>query len=443
MKIQLLVVDDDEPFRHVLLKELSRRGFTVDGAADGKQALKYIEKDACHVVLLDMRMPEMDGLTVLTQIKQISPSTEVIMLTAYADLNDAVEATKRGAFHYLMKPAQLAEVEILIRRAHEKSILEAQNLALREQLERGQSMTELVGESPSMKETQEIIRKVSPTDATVLILGESGVGKEVVAHEIHAKSLRSHKPLVVVDCTVLQENLVESELFGHERGSYTGATSQKRGLLEAAREGTLFVDEVGDASLTLQAKLLRVLETGEFRRVGGTHTLTTDVRIIAASNQNLLELIEQGRFRADLYHRLNIVDILVPPLRERRDEIPLLAYYFLDQTSRRTRKTIELSSEALDILTAYDWPGNVRELKNVLERVVILVDGNTIEPTNLPNSIIQTSKATFDTQRLMSLQQMETEYIEWVLGQVDGKRKSAAEILRIDPKTLYRKLKPS
>ena len=443
MKIQLLVVDDDEPFRHVLLKELSRRGFTVDGAADGKQALKYIEKDACHVVLLDMRMPEMDGLTVLTQIKQISPSTEVIMLTAYADLNDAVEATKRGAFHYLMKPAQLAEVEILIRRAHEKSILEAQNLALREQLERGQAMTELVGESPSMKETQEIIRKVSPTDATVLILGESGVGKEVVAHEIHAKSLRSHKPLVVVDCTVLQENLVESELFGHERGSYTGATSQKRGLLEAAREGTLFVDEVGDASLTLQAKLLRVLETGEFRRVGGTHTLTTDVRIIAASNQNLLELIEQGRFRADLYHRLNIVDILVPPLRERRDEIPLLAYYFLDQTSRRTRKTIELSSEALDILTAYDWPGNVRELKNVLERVVILVDGNTIEPTNLPNSIIQTSKATFDTQRLMSLQQMETEYIEWVLGQVDGKRKSAAEILRIDPKTLYRKLKPS
>jgi len=203
------------------------------------------------------------------------------------------------------------------------------------------------------------------------------------------------------------------------------------------------VDEVGDASLTLQAKLLRVLETGEFRRVGGTHTLTTDVRIIAASNQNLLELIEQGRFRADLYHRLNIVDILVPPLRERRDEIPLLAYYFLDQTSRRTRKTIELSSEALDILTAYDWPGNVRELKNVLERVVILVDGNTIEPTNLPNSIIQTSKATFDTQRLMSLQQMETEYIEWVLGQVDGRRKSAAEILRIDPKTLYRKLKPS
>ena len=443
MKIQLLIVDDDEPFRHVLLKELSRRGFTVDGAADGKQALKYIEKDAFHVVLLDMRMPEMDGLTVLTQIKQISPSTEVIMLTAYADLNDAVEATKRGAFHYLMKPAQLAEVEILIRRAHEKSILEAQNLALREQLERGQAVTELVGESPSMKETQEIIRKVSPTDATVLILGESGVGKEVVAHEIHAKSLRSHKPLVVVDCTVLQENLVESELFGHERGSYTGATSQKRGLLEAAREGTLFVDEVGDASLTLQAKLLRVLETGEFRRVGGTHTLTTDVRIIAASNQNLLELIEQGRFRADLYHRLNIVDILVPPLRERRDEIPLLAYYFLDQTSRRTRKTIELSSEALDILTAYDWPGNVRELKNVLERVVILVDGNTIEPTNLPNSIIQTSKATFDTQRLMSLQQMETEYIEWVLGQVDGKRKSAAEILRIDPKTLYRKLKPS
>ena len=443
MKIQLLIVDDDEPFRHVLLKELSRRGFTVDGAADGKQALKYIEKDAFHVVLLDMRMPEMDGLTVLTQIKQISPSTEVIMLTAYADLNDAVEATKRGAFHYLMKPAQLAEVEILIRRAHEKSILEAQNLALREQLERGQAVTELVGESPSMKETQEIIRKVSPTDATVLILGESGVGKEVVAHEIHAKSLRSHKPLVVVDCTVLQENLVESELFGHERGSYTGATSQKRGLLEAAREGTLFVDEVGDASLTLQAKLLRVLETGEFRRVGGTHTLTTDVRIIAASNQNLLKLIEQGRFRADLYHRLNIVDILVPPLRERRDEIPLLAYYFLDQTSRRTRKTIELSSEALDILTAYDWPGNVRELKNVLERVVILVDGNTIEPTNLPNSIIQTSKATFDTQRLMSLQQMETEYIEWVLGQVDGKRKSAAEILRIDPKTLYRKLKPS
>ena len=443
MKIQLLVVDDDEPFRHVLIKELSRRGFAVDGAVNGRQALERIEKDACHVVLLDMRMPEMDGLTVLTQIKQTSPSTEVIMLTAYADLNDAVEATKRGAFHYLMKPAQLAEVEILIRRAHEKSILEAQNLALREQLERGQAVTELVGESPSMKETQEIIRKDSPTDATVLILGESGVGKEVVAHEIHAKSLRSHKPLVVVDCTVLQENLVESELFGHERGSYTGATSQKRGLLEAAREGTLFVDEVGDASLTLQAKLLRVLETGEFRRVGGTHTLTTDVRIIAASNQNLLELIEQGRFRADLYHRLNIVDILVPPLRERRDEIPLLAYYFLDQTSRRTRKTIELSSEALDILTAYDWPGNVRELKNVLERVVILVDGNTIEPTNLPNSIIQTSKATFDTQRLMSLQQMETEYIEWVLGQVDGKRKSAAEILRIDPKTLYRKLKPS
>ena len=443
MKIQLLVVDDDEPFRHVLIKELSRRGFAVDGAVNGRQALERIGKDACHVVLLDMRMPEMDGLTALTQIKQISPSTEVIMLTAYADLNDAVEATKRGAFHYLMKPAQLAEVEILIRRAHEKSLLEAQNLVLQGQLERGLAVTELVGKSPSMKEAQEIIRKVAPTDATVLILGESGVGKEIVAHAIHAKSLRSQKPLVVVDCTVLQENLVESELFGHERGSYTGATSQKRGLLEAAQEGTLFVDEVGDASLALQAKLLRVLETREFRRVGGTHTLTTDVRIIAASNQNLLELIEQRRFRADLYHRLNIVDICVPPLRKRRDEIPLLAYYFLAQTSRRIRKTVELSHEALDVLIAYDWPGNVRELKNVLERIVILVDGNTIQLTNLPNSITRTAETTFDTQRLMSLEQMETEYIKWVLGQVDGKRKSAAEILRIDPKTLYRKLKPS
>jgi len=412
----------------------------VDGAADGAEALKHIEKQAYHLVLLDMRMPDMDGMAALTQIKQISPSTEVILLTAYATLDDAVEATKRGAFHYLMKPAQLDEMEILIRRAYEKSALEAQNRALREQIERGTPLPELIGESPIFQEIKATIRKVAPTDVTVLLQGESGVGKELVARAIHASSTRCHAPFVIVDCGALQENLIESELFGHERGAYTGATGQKRGLLETAQGGTLFVDEIGDASAAVQVKFLRVLETGEFRRVGGVRTLTANVRIIAATNQNLPELVAGGRFRGDVYHRLNVMTLLLPPLRDHKQDIPLLARHLLSHLTYKRRRSVVLSSEALDALMHYDWPGNVRELRNVLERAVILASGDTLHLEDLPPNLTAPHPATFEPQRLMSLAEMETQYIQWVLQQVDGQRKRAADILQIDSKTLYRKL---
>ena len=441
MTIQLLIVDDDTAFRRVLIKELSRQGFAADGAANGEEALQLLEHHSYHVVLLDMRMPGMDGMEALTQIKRISPSTEIILLTAFATLGEAVESTKRGAFHYLMKPAQLDEMESLIHRAYEKGKLEAQNLALREQIERGKQFADLIGESPKFLEIKAMIKRVGPTEATVLLQGESGVGKELVAGAIHASSNRHQEPFIIVDCNTFQETLVESELFGHERGAYTGATTQKRGLFETAQGGTLFIDEIGDANSAIQARLLRMLETGEFRRVGGVRTLAADVRIITATNQNLDRLVSEGKFRSDLYHRLNVVMISLPPLRKRMEDIPLLARHFLAQFTRKQRRTITLSPEALEALIRYEWPGNVRELRNVLERAVILCDSDNITVHDLPPNLTNAVPASFQPNQLVSLEEVETQYIQWVLQQVGGKRNQAAEVLKIDSKTLYRKLK--
>lgn len=441
MTIQLLIVDDDTAFRRVLIKELSRQGFATDGAANGEEALHLLEHHSYHVVLLDMRMPGMSGMEALTQIKRISPSTEIILLTAFATLGEAVESTKRGAFHYLMKPAQLDEMESLIHRAYEKGKLEAQNLALREQIERGKQFVDLIGESPKFLEIKAMIKRVGPTEATVLLQGESGVGKELVAGAIHATSNRHQEPFIIVDCNTFQETLVESELFGHERGAYTGASTQKRGLFETAQGGTLFIDEIGDANSAIQARLLRMLETGEFRRVGGVRTLAADVRIITATNQNLDRLVSEGKFRSDLYHRLNVVMISLPPLRKRVEDIPLLAHHFLAQFTRKQRRTITLSPEALEALIRYEWPGNVRELRNVLERAVILCDSDNITVHDLPPNLTNAVPASFQPNQLVSLEEVETQYIQWVLQQVGGKRNQAAEVLKIDSKTLYRKLK--
>ena len=457
--IQLLIVDDDTAFRRVLIKELSRHGFATDGAANGEEALQLLEHHSYHVVLLDMRMPGMDGMEALTQIKRISPSTEIILLTAFATLGEAVESTKRGAFHYLMKPAQLDEMESLIHRAYEKGRLEAQNLALREQIERGKQFVDLIGESPKFLEIKAMIKRVGPTEATVLLQGESGVGKELVAGAIHASSNRHQEPFIIVDCNTFQETLVESELFGHMKGAFTGALERRTGRFELADGGTLFLDEVSELPPDTQVKLLRVLQEHEFEPLGSSRTIKVNVRIIAASNRDLEKAEQEGRFRADLYYRLNVLPIVLPPLRQRRSDIPLLTTFFVEKFARQFGKQITgIAQDTMDLLSRYDWPGNIRELQNVVERAVVLsrgpvlklgadllpasaAVGSTDEVACLGVDHLQSHDSTGDSP---SLAQVERRHIQSVLQKTDwvieGER-GAAKILDLHPNTLRSRMK--
>ena len=440
--IHILVVDDDDDFRNMIEKELRHMGFETACASGGKDAQTQIANGDIDVVLLDIKMPDMDGVTLLKEIKTRTPSPEVIMLTGHGTVENAIESMKLGAYDYLTKPCQLEELEVTLHKAYEKQALIKQNAALRQELARREPFPDLVGRSPALRPVLVLIEKVAATDSTVLIQGESGVGKELVARATHRHSLRADHPFVIIDCTSLQEDLLESELFGHEPGAYTGAVGLKHGLFEAADRGTVFMDEIGELTLSIQAKLLRVLETGTFRRVGGTRNIQVDARLITATNRRLEQMVEEGTFRKELYYRLNVISIMIPPLRERKEDIPLLARYFAENSEVTGSGSKGISEEAMEILTAYDWPGNVRELENVIERAVILSEGAVIGARDLPPNLRALGDPWMEGEgKWVPLKEVERRYIGRVLQEVGGHRGKAARILGVSERNLYRKLK--
>ena len=384
-KPHILVVDDDKNALQGYLKVLSQDEFSVEGAATGYEALKKIEKQSFDIVISDIRMPQLDGLTLLREIQKRDPDVTVVLVTAFGTIDSAVEAMKLGAETYLTKPINVEALEILIKKIWEKKKLYRQNRELKQILRERYKFSSTIGNTPQMQSLFKTVVHVAPTDASILIQGETGTGKELFANLIHYNSDRSDKPFIALHCAALSEGLLESELFGHEKGAFTGAIREKPGRFALANGGSLFLDEVGEMSQSTQVKLLRVIDTGEFERVGGEKTFRVDVRIIAATNKNLEAEVKKGNFREDLLYRINVIVLNIPPLRERKGDLPLLAEYFLQKYIEKNRKPVrELTPKAVALLQAYDWPGNVRELENVIERAVILSKDDVITPALLP-----------------------------------------------------------
>lgn len=441
-QIRVLIVDDDDLFLKSLEKELTRMGYTVRTASDARRALSELKSSPPDVILLDIRLPDQDGLDLLRAIKRRDASVEVIMLTAYATVDTAVKSLQAGAYHYLVKPSKLTEINALIQKAYEKRGLRIENQVLREKLLRG-GQDEIIGPGAKMSEVLKLVERVAPTNQTILIQGESGTGKELVARRLHRLSQRSDRPFVVVDCASLSKNLLESELFGHEKGAFTGAVAVKHGLIEAAHTGTLFVDEIGSLEPEMQSDFLRLLESREYRRIGATSMRKADVRIVAATNVDLAEAVRQGKFREDLFFRLSVIMVAIPPLRERREDIPSLAEHFLAK-AQIDGCPKKLSPRALEELTRHNWPGNIRELRNVIERASLLSEGEVIEPWDfriLSSPADRIIQKLLDENDLIPLRELQSRYIHLVLRRVHGHQQKAADILGIDPKTIYRQLR--
>jgi DNA-binding NtrC family response regulator len=439
--IRVLVVDDERPIRFLMEKELPRAGCAVTAVESGEEALETLKTREFDVVLMDLKMPGIGGMETLRRIREVGSAAEVVVLTGHPDVSTAIEAMKMGAYDYLTKPFKLAEVEVVLRRATERRRLTQENTALRRMVSQRVTPPLILGQSAAMAAVLATVERIAGSEASVLIEGESGTGKGLVAQTIHQQSPRARGPLLTINCGGFQDQLLESELFGHEKGAFTGATSQKQGLFEVADRGTLFLDEVAEMSPAMQAKLLQVLDSREFRRVGGTRLLRVDVRIVAATNKPMTEEIRAGRFREDLYYRLNVVNILMPPLRERREDIPPLVEHFLRRFAAAKAK--RLSPEALAALTLYAWPGNVRELANIVERLVILSPGEVIGTEELPLNIRtpRGMSAPAGTASPVSLSEMERLHIARVLSETGGKKMQAARLLGIDLKTLNKKIK--
>jgi len=383
---KILVIDDSPEIVNLFSDYLHTEGYEVDTAGDGAIGISLVERNSYDLIVTDLKMPGTDGMEVLKYIREHSPDTLCIILTGYGTVKSAVEAIKMGAFDYLTKPVKMDEILVTFQRAFEYRDLKRENLHLRSQLKKKYRFENIIGDSEEMQKVFEVIEKVADTDSTVLILGESGTGKELVAKAIHYNSYRREKPFVPVNCAAIPGELLESELFGHEKGAFTNAIRMRIGRFELANGGTVFLDEIGDMNPMLQSKLLRVLQERQFERVGGIKTIKTDIRIIAATHQNLKALVQQRKFREDLYYRLNVIPIEIPPLREKKSDIPLLAHYFLDQFNRRKKKRIRgIREDAMARLVQYEWPGNVRELENTIERVIILLDGDFVTPADLPD----------------------------------------------------------
>ncbi len=388
MKARILVVDDEEIVVRSCLRILGEGDYEAEGVQSGEEALRRIEEHPYDVVILDIMMPKMDGLEVLRRVKESHPDIDVIMVTGLSQIDTAVRSMKLGAFDYLPKPFDPDELKVVVGRALERRRLLQENLSLKSEVSSRYRMENIIGSSPAMQAVYRLIAKCAPTNSTILLTGESGTGKELIARAVHYNSLRKDQPFVPVDCNSLSENLLESELFGHVRGSFTGAVANKRGMFEIAHGGTLFLDEIGNLSLSTQAKLLRVIQEREFRAVGDTRTQTTDVRLVAATNKDLKAMVGEGTFREDLYYRINIFPIHVPPLRERRADIPALAHHFLNVLSKEVGKKFTGFSEgAMSLLMQYDWRGNVRELENTVHRAVILATGEVIRRAHLAGII--------------------------------------------------------
>ena len=439
----LLVVDDEASARAGLALLLRQRGHRVVEADGVTAGAKRISEDVFDVVITDLRMPDGDGLDVLRAVKAQAADTEVILLTAYAGWESAKEAIRLGALDYFEKGREPDELYHRIDKALAEQALRRENETLRQQLSERYGIAGPIAQSPAMTTVLDLVERVAPTDATLLIQGESGTGKELIAQAVHQASPRAPRPFVAVNCGAVPEALLESELFGHVRGAFTGAIASKLGLFEEAHGGTLFLDEVGEMPAALQVKLLRVLQSGEFRRLGATQALTTDVRVLAATNRDLVEMVRQGMFRDDLFYRLNVIRVVVPPLRERREDIPALAEHFLARSAGKLNRELRLSAEAVERLLRYPWPGNVRELENAIESATILARGATVSPDDLPPHVaagleLGPSPA---LPRQITLAEAERIHILQTLERFGGNHSSAAEALGIGRTTLWRKLK--
>jgi DNA-binding NtrC family response regulator len=450
--LRVLFVDDEKSLQEFMRSELPRLGHEVTVCPDGRAALKTLEKSTFDVAILDLRMPGMTGIEVLEQLKQTAPATEAIVMTGHASMETAIDAMRLGAFDYITKPCKLAEIEAVLSKVAEKRALEHKNLALQTRVRAAEGPTVLVGSSAAMAGVHRLIATVAPTDSTVLILGETGTGKELVARTLYQQSKRADMPFVPVNCGALSENLVESELFGHRKGAFTGADRDHKGLFEVANGGTLFLDEVGELNKNIQVKLLRFLESGEIRRVGETEPFRTNVRVLCATNRDLRALIKDDLFREDLYFRINTFEIRLPALRERRQDIPDLARHLLSRAARRPIEQVKdlISPEAIDVLLEHDWPGNVRELANVMEHAYILSGGQPIVPENLPSHIkscahpptlsLSATTPTATAPGSRTLREIEMEHVLRVLEKHGGNKPAAAAELGISLKTMYNKL---
>ena len=454
LRPHILIIDDEAAHAEATAEALSRAGFETSVATSGRSGLERLAGDSPDIVVTDIRMHDVDGMTILREARRRNPETRVIMITAYADIDSARSAFKDGAFDYLVKPLDIGELRTVVERAAEELALSRNNLQLHRRLDERFGLQNIIGETPAMREVAALLRRIAPTSATVLILGESGTGKELIANAIHQQSPRRQAPFVALNVASFPEGIIESELFGHERGAFTGASGRRTGVFEYADGGTVFLDEVGDMPLGTQVKLLRTLESGEIRRLGTNDPLRVDVRLIAATHQELEKLVEEGRFRPDLYYRLKVVTLSLPPLRERKADIPLFIDTFLAEFSAKHRQHISgLTDAARRALYHYHWPGNVRELRNCIENMVVLARGPLLDVDAIPADIL----AVVATEGLLALppgrtptpasltgktvREVERELIAQTLEHTRGDRSEAARMLGISERTLYRKLK--
>jgi DNA-binding NtrC family response regulator len=438
----VLIVDDEKVVRKGISRALANRNIRATEALNGKEALAYLKARDFDLILLDIKMEDMDGTEVLQQIRQIDPEANVVMITGYPTIATAVHCTKLGALDYLTKPFSLDDLDAALSKVNSGKAGKKEPFTTQTGIQQDSSKRLIVGQSPPMRKIFEKIARVAPTESSVLISGESGTGKELVARAIHANSNRKNMEFVAVDCSALVETLLESELFGHVKGSFTGAHQTKHGLFELANHGTFFFDEITNLSLKIQAKLLRVIQEREFMKVGDQHRIKLDVRIIAASNTPLSEAIQNGTFREDLFYRLSVVPLELPPLRNRKEDIPFLVEHFLEKLSHKMKKPPpEISNEAINLLKEYPWPGNVRELEHAIERILILEDADIIQERNLPSYIIQQQgDLQIFPEDPITLEELEKKYIAFVLKKAKGKKIEAARILGINRKTLSAKI---
>jgi len=440
--MKILVVDDEAPIRELLRRGLTQLGgYAVEVARDGAEALEKMEKEVFDLVLTDLVMPEMNGIELLRKIKEVATDTMVMMMTAHGSIETAVEAVKMGAVDYITKPVEFNELLIHIAKAQKENLLTRENRLLRMEVRKRFEFANIIGKSKKMQEVFSLIEKVSPSNSTVIIYGGSGTGKELVAKAIHYNSPRSQGPFIPFNCGAIPETLIESELFGHTKGAFTGAIQAKRGLFEEAHGGTIFLDEISTLLPSAQVKLLRVLQEKEVMRVGSSERQKVDVRVIAATNEDLEANMKAGRFREDLFYRLHVFPIFLPDLKDRKEDIPLLAYHFVDLYNKETGKQIKgISKEAMNLLMEYPWPGNVRELENAIERAVIMAEQEYLVPSDLPRNLREgtTDLIRRGVKERKSLDEVKAEYIAAILDEAGGNKKIAAEILKVNPRTLYR-----
>ena len=443
-KSVILIVDDEQIARENLEHVLKKEGYEVVSVESGVTALKKLSTTEFDLVLTDLKMKLVDGMEVLVRTKELYPDTEVVMITAYATVNTAIEAMQKGAYHYIPKPYKVDEARMIVKRALERKQLKDELRDLKQYVTDKSGASPIIGKSRKMQELLKMVVQIAPTDCSALIFGETGTGKELIARTIHLQSNRKNERFLAFNCGAFTEELIANELFGHEKSAFTGATSTKIGLLETATGGTVFLDEIGDMPSSMQIKLLRVIEEKSLLRVGGTQPIAVDIRLVAATNKDLQKEVRDGRFRKDLFYRLNVISLHIPPLAERKDDIPLLTHHFLAQYARAQGKRIDgFSNEALETLTNYEFPGNVRELENIVERAVALCNGQSVSPKHLPQELETFSfkVSRHPNRRVPTLEENEREYIQWVLKNANGNKSAAAEDLGIDRVSLWRKLK--